>query len=433
MERYAWRVTETRAASDGPLAEAVFDAADGSDPAGGWARDRLASFRVVYAAIFAFVVVSVVTVLAAEKLLANEFRSQVNQAIRVSPANGPVGPQIQERVRHVIYDSGWVRIGGVELNAIVIGADGTIIYSGGGVTAQPTTFDPIAVFRDAQRLLPAGAETFVALPINSLLAVSILVGYGSLLITGLFLHARTIARREAEVLRGAIAARDATAARAGSIERELEQVRLRLGELEPTERAHSEEIQELQRERGSLQRKLAELAEREQKLRSTAERSIELEEEHTALEELLEEALEDLGQKEAQIGTLETQLKHAAKAAPTGGRSRATEHLARRMRTLYKNLEFDDRAISDLVALRDETMRLKAEDGVKRLSDDSDNTAIRRKVGGLPPHLSIFEMGFAGKGRIYYTRGSNQRFRILAVGAKNTQKTDLEYLSRLSS
>jgi hypothetical protein len=103
------------------------------------------------------------------------------------------------------------------------------------------------------------------------------------------------------------------------------------------------------------------------------------------------------------------------------------------MRTLYKNLEFDDRAISDLVALRDETMRLKAEDGVKRLSDDSDNTAIRRKVGGLPPHLSIFEMGFAGKGRIYYTRGSNQRFRILAVGAKNTQKTDLEYLSRLSS
>jgi hypothetical protein len=28
-------------------------------------------------------------------------------------------------------------------------------------------------------------------------------------------------------------------------------------------------------------------------------------------------------------------------------------------------------------------------------------------------------------------RGENQRHRILAVGAKNTQKTDLEYLSRL--
>ncbi|MBW2664958.1 MAG: hypothetical protein JRE13_01600, partial [Deltaproteobacteria bacterium] len=99
----------------------------------------------------------------------------------------------------------------------------------------------------------------------------------------------------------------------------------------------------------------------------------------------------------------------------------------------YKSLEFDDRAISDMIALRDETNRLKSEEAIKRLSDDADNTAIRRKVGGLPPQLSIFELGFAGKGRVYYTRGGQQRFRILAIGAKNTQKTDLEYLSRLST
>ena len=68
---------------------------------------------------------------------------------------------------------------------------------------------------------------------------------------------------------------------------------------------------------------------------------------------------------------------------------------------------------------------------IKRLADESDNAAVRRKVGGLPPQLSIFEMGFAGKGRIYYTRGNQQRFRILAIGAKNSQKTDLDYLSRL--
>ena len=83
------------------------------------------------------------------------------------------------------------------------------------------------------------------------------------------------------------------------------------------------------------------------------------------------------------------------------------------------------------MALRDETNKLKAEEMLKRLSDEAENTLVRRKVGGLPPHLSIFEMGFAGKGRIYYTRGRQRRFRVLAVGAKNTQKTDLEYLSRL--
>ena len=67
------------------------------------------------------------------------------------------------------------------------------------------------------------------------------------------------------------------------------------------------------------------------------------------------------------------------------------------------------------------------------VEDGGRHAVIRRKVGGLPPQLSIFELGFAGKGRIYYTRSTQQRYRILAVGAKNTQKSDLEYLSRLPS
>lgn len=106
--------------------------------------------------------------------------------------------------------------------------------------------------------------------------------------------------------------------------------------------------------------------------------------------------------------------------------------IARRLRTLYKTVEIDDRAVQDIVALRDETMKLKAEEAVKRLADESENVGVRRKVGGLPPHLSIFELGFAGKGRVYYSKGRQRRFRILTVGAKNSQKTDLEYLSRLT-
>jgi hypothetical protein len=387
-------------------------------------------FRVIYAAIFAFVVLSVFSVWAAEGLLTRHFRNEVNQAIRVSPADGPIVPQIQNRMRALIRGSAWTWLAGVEADAIVIGADGTILYSGGRALPPPPTFDPIAVFREAQQVLPASAETFVAVPISSLLVISILVGYGAVLITGLFFHNRNVARHEEALIRATVEARDEAAERAGAIERELEQVRVRLREVEPAERAGADEIRELQNERQNLQRKLMELAEREGKLRASAERSIELEEESRALEDLLEEAVEDLGQKDEEIQTLQGQLKRAAKAPPAG-RSRSAEQLARRMRTLYKNLEIDDHAINDMVALRDETMRLKAEEGVKRLADDSDNTAIRRKVGGLPPQLSIFELGFAGKGRIYYTRGGQQRFRILAIGAKNTQKTDLEYLSRL--
>ena len=47
--------------------------------------------------------------------------------------------------------------------------------------------------------------------------------------------------------------------------------------------------------------------------------------------------------------------------------------------------------------------------------------------------LSIFELGFAGKGRIYYGRAARSGYRVLAIGAKNSQQKDLEYLSRLSS
>jgi hypothetical protein len=420
-------MAESQNGKDGSLAD------NASDRSGDRAAERLASFRIIYIAIFSFVAASIVSVLALENLLSSHFHDTANQAVRVSPANGPIAPQIQANVNQAIRGSAWTRLGGVSVQAIVIGADGSILYTGGQVVPPPPSFDPIAVFREAQRLLPASVETFVAVPINSLLVIAILVGYGAILISGLFVQNRNVARREAKVIQSAIDARDETAKRTGNIERELEQVRMRLLEVEPAERAHSEEILELQQERGGLQRKLTDLAEREQKLRSTAERSIELDEERRALEDLLEEAASELGEREETIGTLKSQLKRAAKAAPSsGGRSRATEQLAKRMRTLYKNLEFDDRAISDMIALRDETNRLKSEEAIKRLSDDAENAAVRRKVGGLPPALSIFELGFAGKGRIYYTRGAQQRFRILAIGAKNTQKTDLEYLSRLS-
>ncbi|MEE8164832.1 MAG: hypothetical protein V3T64_04625, partial [Myxococcota bacterium] len=112
-------------------------------------------------------------------------------------------------------------------------------------------------------------------------------------------------------------------------------------------------------------------------------------------------------------------------------KAKAAEALAHRFRTLYKTIEVDERAVADIMVLGDETLRLKAEESLKRLADEADNVAVRRKVGGLPEHVQVFELGFAGKGRIYYARGKSRRFRILCVGAKNTQSADLDYLARL--
>jgi seryl-tRNA synthetase len=178
---------------------------------------------------------------------------------------------------------------------------------------------------------------------------------------------------------------------------------------------------------------LSNLAAREESLRGRAERAVDLAEEVRALEDLLEEATGDLETKDGEIGRLEQSLKKASRSSDkaANARTKAAELIARRFRTLYKTLEVDDRAIDDIMSLGDESLRLKAEESVKRLAEEADNVSIRRKVGGLPSYVQVYELGFAGKGRIYYTRGKTRRFRILLVGAKNTQSSDLEYLSRL--
>jgi putative component of toxin-antitoxin plasmid stabilization module len=158
---------------------------------------------------------------------------------------------------------------------------------------------------------------------------------------------------------------------------------------------------------------------------------VELSQDVEALEELLEEAAGDITAKEEELRELEKNLKQASRGGGGARGKKSSEAMGHRLRTLYKTLEIDDHAVDTLFALRDEGMKLKAEEALKRLAEEADNVAVRRKVGGLPNHLNIFELGFGGKGRIYYSRGKHQRFRILTVGAKNTQDSDMDYMRRL--
>ncbi len=396
--------------------------------------DRLAAFRFVYAGIFAYVVLSVGAIELTESLLDGHFRRAVDEAVRVSPADGPVVPQIQARLRTLAHESPWVRLAGVRVNLLVLGADGrTPIYVGGiTLPPPPPSYETSSDFQEADRLLPAIKTVTVTVPPFSLLAGSIWVAFGAVLIPLLFLQHRGIARREEATYLETLAARDATIERARSIQIELEKVRDRLATLEPAQRAHTDEIASMEREREWLQTKMSKLARQEARLRERAARSTDLEQERQALEDLLDEAVQDLDEKEREIHGLQESLKHASKGTQSRTRTRPAEQLAKRMRTLYHNLEIDDRAIEDIARLGDESLRLRAEESLKKLDDGSDSAVVRRKVGGLPPQISIFELGFAGKGRIYYTRGKQRPFRIVAIGGKASQKTDLEYLSRLS-
>ncbi|MBW2389730.1 MAG: hypothetical protein JRG89_15030, partial [Deltaproteobacteria bacterium] len=255
----------------------------------------------------------------------------------------------------------------------------------------------------------------------------------ALTMQALWLRNRSISRQQNRLLAQAVEQRRESETRARSIETELDQIRVRFHSIEPTEPEHVSEVNQLREERKSLEGKLAGLEIRELELRESVARESALGQEITALEDLLEEASDDLSSRGDVIRDLEKNLKRASKGAANeeSARTRESDVLHRRFAALYRNLEIDDRAINDIVALRDEAMKLKCEEKLKRLNDEADNLSVRRKVGGIPPHLTIFEMGFAGKGRLYYMKGNQRRFRVLNVGAKNTQNAAIEYLRKL--
>jgi hypothetical protein len=394
-------------------------------------RDRRDSFQLIaYTSIFVFMLLYVFSVEGAERLLDAHFRKQIDLAVEDPDPHRPISPQIQSEIETRILDSRWVRIGGVKVTVIVLGSDGTYLYVGGRVSEPPLSVGDLAAnLREAQRLLPVSGDAIVSVPHNTVLSNALLLLYASLLLQGLFVYNRYANSRNTKQLEQALAVRDQAAERAAQIEAELDAVRHHLSTVEPAERQHTEEIRVLQHEREILQRKLSGLAAREEELRGKAERAVELDQERQALEELLEEASADISSKDEELSTLQSNLKRASKTTKTRGRE--SDQLGKRLRALYPTIEVDEKALQDFIALHDEVMKLKAEQAIKRLDSEADNVAVRRKVGGLPNHLSIFELGFAGKGRIYYMRGRQRRFRLLAVGAKNSQNQDMDYLSRL--
>ena len=386
--------------------------------------ERLASFRVTYLAIFFFIVAYVFTVEGLEELLGVHFAEQVVVAASVNPADGPVATQVSERVQAVLRESPWIRWGEVRVRPLVLAADGRTILYGAGQPLAPTD-DPA----ENAQLVPALVDISVAVPHNGVLANGVLLSYASLLLSGLFFYNRRLTRQEQQEIDRLQRARDVVADRAREIETELGSVRDRLSEVEPEKEIYAEEIESLSAERTRLLSRLSEVEQREADLRRETDQGRDLDEERRALEELLDDATRDLASKDEEILDLRSQVKRAGRGQASRGKE--SEILTRRYRTLYKELEVDDRAIADLIALGDESLRLRAEEALKTLSEDPDNAIVRRKVGGLPPHLSIFEMAFAGKGRLYTTKGRTRRVRLLLVGQKSTQKPDLEYLSRL--
>jgi predicted nucleic acid-binding Zn-ribbon protein len=203
--------------------------------------------------------------------------------------------------------------------------------------------------------------------------------------------------------------------------------------LQQLQRTNTDRLAELQSNRHALVQELGALRFSLHDERSRAERNEDdLVAEIESLEKRLEENLRLQETQQQEIASLKENLAGHEKEQrrEDKGRQKTEAVLRKRFDTLYKNIAVNDRAIAGLAELNDE-LRLKAEEIVHQLNSTPDLVTVKRKVFGKKNRETVLEVVFAYKGRLYFRRGADLRVEVLAVGTKNSQERELEFLGNL--
>jgi hypothetical protein len=155
-------------------------------------------------------------------------------------------------------------------------------------------------------------------------------------------------------------------------------------------------------------------------------------EEIVHLEKLIDENSMLQKSQNSEIETLKSLIEKSEgeKKARLKKRIKGHDATEKRFKTLYKNLAFHDRALEGFRDL-EEDMKLKCEEIVYLLNSDPDKVIIKRKVFGKKNRETVFEVIFAYNGRLYFRKLKEGSIEVLAVGTKNTQERELEFLDKL--
>lgn len=214
--------------------------------------------------------------------------------------------------------------------------------------------------------------------------------------------------------------------------REERERRSEIEHLSQLERENTAKLSELQSERERLRSEFERVKAAMEGERARAERNeddliVEIE----SLEGKLNENLGRQSSQEEEIRGLKEKIELLEKEQrrEDRGRSKTAAALQKRLVTLYKNLTVSERAVDGLLELNEE-MRLKAEEVIHQLNAAPDLVVVKRKVFGKKNRETVLEVVFAYKGRLYFRRREG-RVEVLAVGTKNTQERELEFLASL--
>ncbi len=326
----------------------------------------------------------------------------------------PVREEINRNLSRYLKDSIKTKLG-VETTILVKTKGGQILYptvfgdqqeDGDENTLKNLNYVEVAA--DNYRILNAGLIVDVGLNIRyiSWLSGGILIFY--LLLAGTAL--------QLVVRRSLAATQRIEGQQQERIERLTSQLTHTRGQLEEVidkERTYLGKIGELNKEKQDLSKDVDGLLEEMEELESGLKHQ-------RANREELENEVEDL---RSELDRLKQ------KGEKRGKKERASESIARRLKLLYKNLEFSDRAITGFAGLTPE-FQLKGEEVIHQLNENDELISIRRKVFWKGGKINVLEVDFAYSGRLYFQKNAQSRIHVLAIGTKNSQNQDLAYIGK---
>ncbi len=305
---------------------------------------------------------------------------------------------------------------GVKVNVTVTTKHGTILYpevfsEGGDSLLQP---DPMKVAADNYNLMNEGLLVNLDLKLehNTLLSNAILSFYIFLSVLVLFFYYR--------------AGLDKT--RLEDLEKSSKIARLM--ELEKT---YVDNFKTITRDREKLISEIIKIKKKLEKEKIKASRNedemiseiVTLEEKINANLALQEEKQEEIDDLKEKINSFEKERRKINKQ-----KTKVLSSVRKRFKTLYKNISVNEKAITGFIDLEDD-MKIKSEEVIHKLNEDPSIVPIKRKVFGKKGRKAVQEIIFAYYGRLYFHRTKGSKIEVLAIGTKNTQAKDLEFLDSI--
>jgi len=305
---------------------------------------------------------------------------------------------------------------GVKANVTVTTKKNTILY--------PTVFnddensilphDPMQVAADNYNLMHEGLVVNVDLILehNTLISNAILAFYICVSILILYFYYRGGVKKTSEE----------DTEKETKIARLLESEKNRIGKLKNLIKVKQKLISEIIK----IKRKLV-----NERIRASKNED-DLIKEIVALEENIDENIALQKEKQEEINALKEKIKLFEKEMRKENKQTTNSYntVRKRFKTLYKNISVNKRAINGFLDLTDD-MKIKGEEIIHKLNDDQGLVLVKRKVFGKKGRATVQEVIFAYKGRLYFHKKKDSQIEILAIGTKNTQVKDLEFIDNI--